>query len=45
MCLPQGAIVFILPDAGISGSPGAELYTALLTGEHAGRRGVERAGA
>jgi hypothetical protein len=31
-----GSIVFTLPDAGISGSPGAELYTALLTGEHAG---------
>ena len=30
-----GAIWFTLPDAGISGSPGAGLYTALLTGEHA----------
>ena len=30
-----GAIGFTLPDAGISGSPGAGLYTALLTGEHA----------
>ena len=33
-----GSIVFTLPDAGISGSPGAELYTALLTGEHAAAR-------
>ena len=32
----KGSILFTLPDAGISGSPGAELYTALLTGEHAG---------
>ena len=33
---PTGSIWFTLPDAGISGSPGADLYTALLVGEHAG---------
>jgi len=30
-----GTVLFTLPDAHISGSQGAELYKALLTGEHA----------
>jgi AAA domain, putative AbiEii toxin, Type IV TA system len=40
----KGAIWFTLPDAGISGSPGAELYAALLTGEHADGRAWEELG-
>lgn len=31
----EGSVVFTLPDAVISGSPGAELYAGLPTGEHA----------
>lgn len=34
--LAEGSVWFTLPGAGISGSPDADLYTALLNGQYAG---------